>query len=208
MSGLDSAVGAVPAIPAISGDLCSLGRDDWKAAVTGALADPCAINDSDHNGPPGPRDGGEVTPRSRPPPLATYMRLPPDDDPLPAIEPEPLPVTLPDPVPVMLPEPVPPWPELPDVRLPAPLPADPTSKRCPCCAACRLCAFRRSISAFCEVSVSPERDERIACSAERCVLCEPAFADWSICLLPDVSELAVLDRLALVEFIPVVDEPG
>ena len=36
---------------------------------------------------------------------------------------------------------------------------------------------------------------------------EPVLSDWSVCLLPDMVELAVLDRLALVEFIPVVDVP-
>jgi hypothetical protein len=109
----------------------------------------------------------------------------PFDDPLPDIEPEPLPVTLPDPE-FMLPLLVPLRFMLPELEL---LPADPTSNGCPCCAACRLCPFRRSISLFCEVSAWP-RDERIACADER-----------------SVSREAVFERFALVEFMPVVDVP-
>ena len=70
--------------------------------------------------------------------FATYMWLPPDDDPLPDIGPEPLPVILPDPLPVMLPEPIPLLLELPELMLPELPPADPTSNGCPCCAACKL----------------------------------------------------------------------
>jgi hypothetical protein len=106
-----------------------------------------------------------------------HIWLPPLDDPLPEVEPEPLPVTLPEPLPDFT---------LPELEL---LPAEPTSNGCPCWAACRLWSFSRSMSPFCEVS-APLRDERIACAGER-----------------SISREAVFARLALVEFIPVVDVP-
>jgi len=62
----------------------------------------------------------------------------------------------------MLPEFMLPEPMLPPPMLPELVPADPTSNGWPCLAALRLSPFRRSIWEFCEVSVWPERDDRMA----------------------------------------------
>jgi hypothetical protein len=140
-------------------------------------------------------------------PLIAYIWPEPDGDPLPDGDPppdgEPELLVPPGWLPGVMPlEPIPPLPMLPELP-----PADPTSNECPCCAACRLCWFRSSIAWFCEVSVPPERDERAACADVRSILCEPVFSDRAVCLAPDVPLLAACDRLALVEFIPVVEAP-
>lgn len=91
---------------------------------------------------------------------------------------------LPDPFPEFIGlEFIPPLLMLPEPMLPLLPSADPIMNECPCWAACRLCWFRLSTAEFCEVSVRLERDERIACCDQWCVL--PA------CML--LCELPVLE---------------
>jgi hypothetical protein len=53
---------------------------------------------------------------------------------------------------------IPPEPMLPEFMLPEFMLLEPGSNDLPCCAACRLCSFSRSTSAFCDVALPLERE--------------------------------------------------